>query len=892
MPFCVQPPVVPQLLSRRSLLHRFLSSFALAGLLIGSASAGDSIVETFERDALPVLDQYCYDCHGNGSDKGGVVLDGFDSAAALRDHKLWLRALKNVRSHIMPPADEEPLPAEQAEKLINWIKREAFALDPQKPDPGRVTVRRLNRVEYRNTIRELTGVDYDTAVEFPADDTGHGFDNIGDVLTISPMLMEKYLDAAQTIVGKAVPTQSRVIAELPIPGRVFITVEQPVDAVEIVAEADAVEAHPDAVKPPMRPKPAVEGNALDLSYYTAAKVGTTHQAPHAGKYQVVVNLRAVEKYADDQFDYNRCKLTIRADGEVLHEQEFVREGDKAYNLTFDREWKAGPHEITLEIQPLGPDKPQLRLLRLRLRDVTIRGPFDQKHWVEPADYAQYFPRDVPQHAVERQRYAREIMDGFATRAFRRPAEASTVDRLTEIALRIGNEKGSTFEMGISQAMVAVLASPRFIFREEDSEPIQPGQAHPLVDEYALASRMSYFLWSSMPDQELIRLAGKGQLRANLGPQIDRMLKDKKSAEFIRNFSGQWLQARDIATVPINGLDIYLRENPNPALDLARNTFRDLGPIPDDKRTPGQKAQFEEARKVFGAFRRDSRPELNDRLRDAMLKETEMYFGYVINEDRSLLELIDSRYTFLNESLAKHYGIEGVTGREMRKVELPEDSPRGGVLTQGTVLAVTSNPTRTSPVKRGVFILEAILGTPPAPPPPNIPSLDDAASPEALLKMSLRETMALHATNKMCASCHSRMDPLGLALENFNAMGAWRTTELGQPIDTTGKLITGESFTDIRELKRILVTEHSEDFYHSFSEKLLTYALGRGVEYYDTDTLDNLVAKLDAAEGRPSALIKGIIESVPFQQRRADANLQALDQATSQDTAHRLSQTAR
>ena len=225
---------------------------------------------------------------------------------------------------------------------------------------------------------------------------------------------------------------------------------------------------------------------------------------------------------------------------------------------------------------------------------------------------------------------------------------------------------------------------------------------------------------------------------------------------------------------------------------------------------------------------------------------------------------------------------------MRKVKLPPESPRGGVLTQGTVLAVTSNPSRTSPVKRGVFILEAILGTPPAPPPPNIPSLEDAASPDEILKMSLRETMALHASNKMCASCHSRMDPLGLALDNFNAMGKWRTSELGQPIDPSGKLITGESFADAREMKRILATEHREDFFHSFSEKLLTYALGRGVEYYDTDTLDHFVATLEAADGKPSALIRAIIESAPFQQRRADASLHLSDQ-TAAESNNRLSQ---
>ena len=883
--FCVKSPTST---STPNLVRTVVRSIALCSIAL-NAQAAEPLVETFERDVQPVLDQYCYDCHGYGSDKGGVVLDGFDSAAALRDHQLWLRALRNVRSHIMPPADEEPLPPEAAEKLINWIKREAFALDPSNPDPGRVTVRRLNRVEYRNTIRELTGVDFDTQVEFPADDTGHGFDNIGDVLTISPMLMEKYLDAAQTIVTKAVPTQSRIVAEKLIPGSDFLTVEQPADAIEIV-DTDAV-PKPAGESAVLRPKPTIEGKSLDLSFYTPVTVATTHRTQNAGKYQVVVNMRSAEKYVDDQFDLNECKLILKVDGETLMDRDFVREGDKSFTFTFDRDWEAGDHEIAVQIQPIGPDRPQPRLLRLRLRDVTIRGPLEEQHWVQPQDYARYFLGEVPKGGPELERYTKDVLNRFASRAFRRPADQHTVDRLAQIAMRVSAETDVTFETGIAQAMVAILASPRFIFREEDSEPLKPGETHPFVDEYALASRMSYFLWSSMPDEELFKLAAEKKLRANLGAQIDRMMNDPKSAEFIRNFAGQWLQARDVSTVAINSFDIFLRDNPNPDLDKARETFRSIVPIPEAQRTPEQSAMFVEARKAFFAFRRTPRPDFSDKLRNAMLKETEMYFGHVIREDRPVTELIDSNYTFLNETLAKHYDIEGVSGNEMRKVELAPDSPRGGVITQGTVLAVTSNPSRTSPVKRGVFLLEAILGTPPAPPPPNIPSLEDAASPEALLKMSLRETMALHATNKMCASCHSRMDPLGLALENFNAMGKWRTSELGQPIDPAGKLITGESFADIRELKKILATGHREDFYHSFAEKLLTYALGRGVEYYDTDTLDALVSKLDAAEGRPSALIRAIIESTPFQQRRQDSSLEMSDQAVANESTPRLTQTA-
>ena len=847
-----------------------------------AAFAAESALETFTRDIQPLLAEHCYDCHGDGSSKGGVVLDGFKTDAELRDHKLWLRVLKNTRSHIMPPADEGPLEPADLEKLATWIKRDAFQLDPRNPDPGRVTVRRLNRVEYRNTIRDLLGYNFDTLKEFPADDTGHGFDNIGDVLTISPMLLEKYLDAAQTIISGTVPTQPRVVADRAIPGRKFATIRMETPAT-LIADAGPPAASPAETSKPVdgaapaapaplfqRPAPAIAGNALDLSYYTPATVESVHHVAQDGRYQVVLDLGAVEKYVDDQFDYNRCRVLFSADGETLLDREFVREGEnKVYKFTFDRDWKAGDHRLTFEVRPIGPDRDQKRLLRLRVNTVTVRGPFNEKFWVQPANYAQFFPQPVPKAAKAREKYARQLIGDFVTRAFRRPADRETVDRLARMAREVGTAPGGTFEAGIAQAMVAVLASPRFIFREEGTLPVAKGHVHPQVDDYALASRLSYFLWSSMPDAELFRLAGEGKLRANLDAQLSRMLGDPKSAEFIRNFTGQWLQGRDIDNVQINSFAVFLREHPDPAVEHAMETFRRLQRVPEDKRTPKENEEFAEARKAFFAVFRSPKPNLTNSLRDAMQDETEMTFAYVLKEDRSLLELIEADYTFLNEELAKHYGIPGVTGKEMRLVRLAPDSPRGGVLTQGTVLAVTSNPTRTSPVKRGVFILNSILGTPPAPPPPNIPPLEEAASKEELAKMSLRDTLALHAKNPMCRSCHNRMDPLGLALENFNAMGAWRDTDMNQPVQPAGTLITGEKFANVREFKHVLATQHRNDFYYCMAEKLLTYALGRGLDYADTDTLDQLVARLTAAGGKPSALLRGIVESVPFQQSRAE-----------------------
>ena len=875
-----------------------------AGVSPALAAGADSVLESFRRDAQPVLERYCYDCHGNGIEKGGVRLDGFDDEASLRDHALWLRALKNVRAHIMPPADEEPLPPAEAEKLMQWIKREAFALDPASPDPGRTAVRRLNRVEYRNTIRELTGVDFDTQKEFPADDTGHGFDTIGDVLTISPMLLEKYLDAAQAIVAKFVPLQSRVVAESVVPGRLFATVRADTKLPEPLASAlaqptptaasDATgERRRDsaAPPPPRRPAPAVEGDALDLSYYTPAVVSATHRVAEPGDYQVVVELQTLERYVDDKFDLNNCRFVLRVDGEVLLEREFVREGGRKFEFAFDRQWAAGEHELSIEIQPLAPAQVQHRNLRLRLNAATVRGPLAPEAWVKPKGYDKVFPRDPPADPLARRAFARELLERFATRAYRRPVEAGTLDRLVALAEHVYAEPRHSFEAGVAQAFVAVLASPSFLFRDERTLSPSGEARYPQVDEYTLASRLSYFLWSSMPDDTLFRLAGAGRLRAELPAQVARMLDDRRAHEFVRNFTGQWLQARDIANVVITATDVFLRDHPNPDYEQARATFRRLqGRRDAADRTPEETAAIANARRVFSEFNRLPKPELTGELRRAMREETELTFAHILKEDRSLLELLESDYTFLNEDLAKHYGIEGVTGRHMRKVTLPAGSPRGGVLTQGTILAVTSNPTRTSPVKRGVFILEAILGTPPAPPPPNIPSLEDAASPEELKALSLRDTLALHAKDPLCHSCHSRMDPLGLALENFNALGKWRTSELGQPVQPAGKLITGETFADIRELKRVLVTAKRRDFYYCVTEKLLTYALGRGLDYYDVTTVDRLVHELEAAGGRPSVLVQGIIHSAAFQQRRPSRTVMLSDSPDPQLPASRLVQT--
>jgi hypothetical protein len=796
----------------------------------------------FHRNIEPLLVDYCYGCHGDGVSKGQVAFDGFETSEALiADTRLWMAVLKNVRSGVMPPADEGYSPnAEQVKTLEDWIKYRAFGIDPAQPDPGRVTLRRLNRLEYRNTIRDLMGIDFNSEVEFPPDDTGHGFDNIADVLTLSPLMMEKYLQAAETIVDTAVPKVGLILPERIARGRDFQSEDGRHD-----------------------------GDNMNVR--TPARVSTTFNVAHSDTYQLKLNLEIRGSF---DFDPGRARVIFSVDGIERFREEVVWQERKRREYEFNEQWTAGDHVLTFEVEPLPPleryagdtpppprttpppeerppaprrpppanipasilippsnnanPAPQTRVV-VNILSAQVIGPKDPARWEPPENHARFFPEGpAPADPQARDAYARRVLERFATRAFRRPVEEARVTALVALARDVYTQKGATFEEGVGRAMMAVLGSPRFLFRIEEAAPLRPPEAHPFIDEYALASRLSYFLWSTMPDEELFALAGRGALRANLAAQVGRMLADPKSETFIRNFVGQWLQARDIEFVPINA---------HAVLGLPR-------------------------------VRGGPRVEFGQDLRKAMRSETEMYFAHVVREDRSVLELLDSDYTFLNEKLASHYGVPGVEGDRLRRVTLPQGSPHGGVLTHASILAVTSNPTRTSPVKRGHFILENILGTPPPPAPPDVPTLEEALDAFEGREPTLKEMLALHASNGLCHSCHARMDPLGLALENFDAMGLWRDTEAGQPIEPAGKLITGETFADIRELKRILVNERRVDFYRCLTEKLMTYALGRGVEPADVHTIDRIVAQLEAEKGRFSALLLGIIESVPFQKQRA------------------------
>ncbi len=834
--------MVPRLASPRLLTHLALTWIVASATTARAAALTPAEASReFHQNIQPMLEEYCYDCHGDGRQKAGVAFDDLGSdQEILANSKLWFAALKNVRAGLMPPDENDnprPSPAE-VQRLANWIKYDAFGIDPDNPDPGRITIRRLNRVEYGNTIRDLMGVEFNAEAAFPPDDSGRGFDNLGDVLSVSPLLLEKYLQAADTIVRKAVPTVSRVIDSRVATGRDF-----------------------------KRKDGTGDGSSLNAA--RAATAAYTFSVGQKENYRLIVDLQVAGSF---DFSPDHCRLIGRVDGRELLQEDITWHERLPLHYEFPQKWSAGPHEVSFEIQPLDPviapstpavapaktpiaqasatpaatAAPRVRAkksaaklpnLTVRIGTVRLDGPLAERYWVAPANYARFFPKGpAPAAAEARAAYARDILRAFASRAFRRPVEEAQVEQLARVARAIYEQPGKTFEEGIGRAMLAVLASPRFLFLIEQPQPTQPGETFSLVDEYSLASRLSYFLWASMPDQELIDLAGRGELRQQLPAQIDRMLKDRRSQGLVKNFVGQWLQARDIETVPINARAV---------LGITR-----------------------------GAANVSTEVDFDGPIRKAMRRETEMYFDYVMREDRSLLEFIDSDYTFLNELLAQQYDIPGITGTELHRVTLPPDSPRGGLLTQGTVLAVTSNPTRTSPVKRGLFVLDNFLGTPPPPPPPNIPALESAKKDFHDHDPSLREMLTVHRANPLCASCHARMDPLGLALENFNAMGMWRETDASQPIDAAGQLITGENFKNIRDLKRILTHERQADFYRCMTEKLLTYALGRGLDYYDVHTVDQIVEQLTQQNGRFSVLLAGVINSAPFQKQRNEDNSSA------------------
>lgn len=789
---------------KQSIRHRALIDWCLPVFsflfLLHPATAADT--KSFNEKVVPIIGKYCYDCHGDGMDKGDFAMDDYDSLDEhLSDMAVWYEVWKNVRANLMPPADKKQLPEAEKREVLSFIEREVFKIDPKNPDPGRVTIRRLNREEYRYTIKDLFNIDFSVDDNFPADDTGYGFDTIGDVLSISPLLMEKYLEAAQTVAEDAVPVDGPQIVKWWMGNHEFKSPQNEKYHLEWV---------------PLNSKRTYEASRwvnfdgeyeLDVEFYVKGSNEATQQTG---------------------------TLSFGYDGKDVMTRKVGWDNSKSIRMRGKATLQEGKDKkFYLSMIPGDPPDEGENELVVVVKNITMRGPLDGSQKDYPWEFRHIFSEGPPPESQDaRDIYRRKILSSLAAKAFRRPADLATVDRLVKLARMVDEQPGKMFEHGIRHAVTALLVSPRFLMRAEiQPEPDNPGKVVP-IDEYSLASRLSYFLWLSVPDEELMKLAAEGKLRENLRAQIDRMLGDKKSDRFVENFIGQWLQARDVETINI-----------------------DSRVIPKNEDGSNSKKSF------------------SGSIRKAMRQESEMLFAHILKENLPVSELLTADYAFLNEGLADWYGIEGVEGSKMRKVDLPENTRRGGILEQGTFQVVTSNPTRTSPVKRGLFVLENMLATPPPPAAPDVPALEETLQGKNK-NLSLREALALHSEQKLCASCHARMDPIGLALENYNPAGLWLDDYKGQPIDTAGKLMTGETFQNAQELSKVLATSRSGDFHRALTEKLMTFAIGRGIEYYDAPTVDSIVNRVEANKGLLREMIYGVIESAPFQKRRGDGNMLA------------------
>jgi hypothetical protein len=676
-------------------------------------------------------------------------------------------------------------------------------------DPGRVTIHRLNRAEYNNTIRDLVGVDFHPADDFPADDVGYGFDNIGDVLSTSPLLLEKYMRAAERIMDQAIIT--------PKPNAV------PPTKTFDVAKLDAT------VK-------------AELTFRGARRIAKNGELRQTWSTQYDSDYRLRVRAGGRKVGDDLPHMVVKVDDKEIKAFD-VKADRMSTNYECIAHLTAGEHVLAIQFTNEYTDpKPKDDLSRDRALVVSkfeVDGPLGPLPFeAMPLAHRQIFvawPKTLAS-ADDRADAAHKVIRHFANRAFRRPVKDDEVDRLMQL-WSIADKDAQSFEESIQLALEAVLVSPHFLFRVEtdpDSSEVaaQGGQspfapkapqkgtvpAKHQINDYELATRLSYFIWSSMPDDKLRAVCDKGDLRKadNLEVQIHRMLKDPKAQALVDNFAGQWLQTRRIGTV-----------------------------TPD--------------KSVF--------PQFDDDLRAAMKKETELFFLHVMNEDRSVLEFLDCDYTWANERLAKLYGISGVSGDEFRKVSLT-GTHRGGLLTEAAVLLITSNPGRTSPVKRGKWVLETLLGAPPPTPPPNVPALPD--DKKAPLTGTLRQRMEQHRADPICASCHKAMDPLGFGLENFDAIGAWRTKDGGQPIDASGVLPGGRKFDGAEGLREVLKAK-KDQFARCLAEKMLTYALGRGLEDFDDAAVDQIAHAAAQIDYRFSSFVIEIARSAPFQMRRGAVN---------------------
>ena len=784
-----------------------LSAPVAAALLIAWPAAGQPSAGP-ER---ALLDRYCVTCHNDSLQVAGLALDTLD-VARVGDHAgVWEKVVGKLRAGMMPPAGRPRPDRDAASRLAAYLETELDRSAAANPDPGRsAALRRLNATEYRNAIRDLLDLEIDVAALLPADDSSAGFDNVS-LGGLDPGRFERYLAAARKI--------SRLAVGAPVRSPVADTFVVPSDLNQMV--------HVEGMPFGTRGGAEFDYNfPVDAEYELRVELGKSWNTNRIGglrePHDVVILL--------DGAPVEVLTVTPPARRPAATQSLDQRDDRPAdADLVVRVPVGAGPHVVGAAFVSQGAElverhrQPFLKVhitvggdqrTQPNVYSITVTGPFEATGPGDTPSRRRIFTCRPADAAPDAERAcAAEILSTLARRAYRRPVAAAAVDLLLGF-FEDGRADGG-FEQGIEMALRRLLVSPEFLLRVERDPAGADGPYR--VSDLELASRLSFFLWSSLPDDELIEAAARGALRdpAGLESQVRRMLADERSASLVTNFAAQWL---------------YLRNLPAVSPDFI----------------------------VF--------PDFDETLRRALREETELFFESVLREDRSVLDLITADYTFVNERLARHYGMPGVAGSHFRRVALPPGSPRGGLLGHGSILAVTGYATRTSPVVRGKWVLENLLGTPPPPPPPNVPPLDEAKSAAAL---SMRERMEEHRRNPVCAACHALMDPVGLSLENFDAIGRWRTLTPGlAPIDASGGLPDGTTFDGAAGLRQAIL-DRSDQFVRTLADKLLTYALGRATEHYDAPAIR--AVERDAADGgyRFSDLVLGIVRSTPFQMRRPD-----------------------
>ncbi len=802
-----------------------LVGFGLIGVVCLQASQqGPSGPNSSAGSAERVLlNRYCVTCHNERLKTAGLMLDKMNVEKVSEGAAVWEKVVRKLRASAMPPAGM-PRPDKAAyDSFAGYLEAALDSAAATKPNPGRPAVHRLNRAEYGNAIRDLLALEIDAESLLPADDSGYGFDNVGDVLSVSPMLLDRYMSAARLISRLAIgdPTIRPSVKTYDVP------------------------------KFSLQDERASE----DLPFWSRGGIAVRHHFPLDGEYFLKIRLkRNGGRYGGNIIGLGEPhQLDVRVDGAriklfTIGGNPDLKPEEVEAGLELRFQAKAGVHVLGVAfpdtgVTPEGMFKPPLAELQTtgwgpesdNLRDpgverVSISGPYNAKGSGETPGRDKIFVCR-PKGFQDEEPCARQILSTLARRAFRGPVTDTDVEDLINL---YSDGSGRGFEAGIGMALQGMLVSPEFLFRiERDPPNLTPGTVYRISD-LELASRLSFFLWSSLPDEQLLDLAEQGKLhdREVLKQQVQRMLRDSRSKALVDNFAGQWLSLRSLRSMEPN-TDIF--------------------------------------------------PEFDEDLRAAFRGETELFIESVLREDRSVLDLLNADYTFVNERLARHYGIPNIYGSRYRRVKLTDEA-RMGLLGKGSILLVTSHPNRTSPVLRGKWVLENILGTPPPPPPPNVPDLQETKDTESL---PMRQRLEQHRANPACASCHARMDPLGFALENFDAIGKWRAAETvlswngydiavnHNPIDTSGLLPDGTKFQGPVELREILL-RHPEQFVTTVAEKLLTYALGRGVEYYDQPAVRQIMREAVRNDYRWSAIILGIVESVPFQMRMSAEQMTAAD----------------